>query len=808
MYSRFRLTLTLGLFLLVSMAGLWAQKAGSLQGMLSGTDGKQPLEFATVSVYSLADSSLVDGALSDADGKFAIALPYGRYYAVCQFVSFEPQVISNISITAQQPVVDLGVLRLTEDVVALSEVEVTAQRGQMELKLDKRVFNVAQDLSNAGRNAADILDNVPSVTVDVDGQISLRGSQQVRILIDGKPSGLVGLSDAEGLRRMQGDQIESIEVITNPSSRYDAEGEAGIINIILKKDKKKGVNGSFGLTAGYPDNYGASYSLNFRRDKLNFFSNFGLNYRKGPGRGSSLQEYFENGLLQSYFTSSREHYRSSLGANLQLGADWLIDDRQTLTGSVMYRGGQGNNKSNLWYRDFSGSGLLLATTSREDDEREDESNLEAALGYRHTYPQPDRVWTIDLKWIDDNDLERSDYLQYNLQEAGQLRQRSSNTENERNILFQTDYVHPLPADARLEGGLKATLRLVDNDFLVEEQAADGVYYPIASFDDQLKYQEDVYAAYIQGGKTLGKLSAQLGLRAEYSDISTTLVRSNTLNERQYLSLFPSAFFSYKQSDANQFQLNFSRRISRPWFRMLLPFTGLSDPRNNRIGNPDLNPEFTQAFEAGYLRFFERGSLLSTLYYRRTDGVIEHITIQTTDEATLQFPVNLALRNSYGFEFNLSYRLADWWNANSNFNFYRAIVTGSYEGQALNSDTYTWNGRINSKINLSKQLTLQPSFNYRAPRLTTQGKELAMYHADLALAYDILDGKGRLTLSGQDLFNTRKRRSIVNLDGFYSESEFQWRARQITLNFSYQINPGKGNGKSERRDGFEGGDGDF
>lgn len=778
---------------------------GVVQGSLRSASGGAPLEFATVSVYRQADSSLVDGALTDLEGAFRLELPFGQYYMVCQFLGFQSQTLPNLALNSRQPTLNLGEITLAEDAVALAEVEVKALRSQMELKLDKRVFNVAQDLTNAGRTAADILDNVPSVTVDVDGQVSLRGSQQVRILIDGKPSGLVGLSDAEGLRRLQGDQIESIEVITNPSSRYDAEGEAGIINIVLKKDKKQGVNGSFALTAGYPDNYGASYSLNFRRRKVNFFSNFGLNYRKGPGEGSGLQETYENGALASYFTTARTHSRGSLGGNMQLGADWFLTDRQTLTASGLYRLGRGQNESELIYRDFDALGQFLGSSRRSDDEQENENNIELALGYRKTYDTPDRQLTIDFKYIDDEDLEESDYLQTSLPEGDRLVQRSSNTENERNVLFQTDYVHPLPGDARLEGGMKANLRLVDNDFLVEEQGIDGAYSPLPSFDDQLQYEENVYAAYIQGGKTKGQFSGQLGLRAEYSDITTTLLRSDAVNNRQYLNLFPSLFLSYKRSEANQFQLNFSRRISRPWFRMLLPFTGLSDPRNNRIGNPNLNPEFTMAYEAGYLRYFERGSLLSTVYYRRTEGVIEHITRQLENNNVVFFPVNLALRNAYGFEFSLSYRATEWANINANANVYRALVEGEYEGRALSSDTYTWNGRVNVRLALTKQLTFQPAFNYRAPRITTQGRELAIYHLDAGLAYDILANRGKLTLSVQDVFNTRRRRNVVDLDTFYSESDFQWRARQITLVFNYLLNPGKG-GKPERKDAFEGGEG--
>jgi iron complex outermembrane receptor protein len=418
--------LMVGLVLLLSCFSLHAQpqpttspggsgapepKKARLQGQLINTETNAPLEFATVSLYALPDSALIDGSLTDIDGKFELSAEPGNYYLIAQFVGFENQVVPDITVERGQRKVDLGIIGVSESAVDLAEIEVTAERSQMTFKLDRRVFNVGKDLTNAGATAADILDNVPSITVDVEGNVSLRGSQNVRILINGKPSGLVGVGDIEALRRMQGDIIERIEVITNPSARYEAEGEAGIINIILKKDQKKGVNGSIGLNTGFPHNHGASYNLNYRQSNLNLFSNFGVSYRAAPGGGFTTQRFFDdNGDFELGRNIDRDSERGGWGANIQVGADWLIDDFSTLTGSMLYKAGKDDNNTIIQYRDFDEFNNTLGSSVRTDNEIEDEHNIEGVITYRREFEEKDRELVIDFRYILDDETERSDFF--------------------------------------------------------------------------------------------------------------------------------------------------------------------------------------------------------------------------------------------------------------------------------------------------------------------------------------------------------------------------------------------------------------
>ncbi|MEM6377557.1 MAG: outer membrane beta-barrel family protein [Bacteroidota bacterium] len=759
----------------------------TLEGTLFNGETGEPLPYATIVLHDSADSSMVGNALSEPDGRFNLKTTPGNFYLVCTYIGFEPQTVEGIELTANGDNKDLGAIKLLPSAVAIDEVMVSAERSKMELKLDRRVFNVGKDLANAGNNAADILNRVPSVTVDPEGNVSLRGSQSVRILVDGKPSGLISAGEAEALQRMQGDIIESIEVITNPSARYEAEGEAGIINIILKKNQKKGVNGSFGLTAGQPDNYGASYSLNYRRQNLNFFSNFGMDYRKTPGGGDATQQFFKDGALTEFFTSQEDQMRGGIGGYLQGGVDWNINEKNLLTGALLYRVGDDNNVGTVTYRDFNEGGDLINTVVRDIVEDQISHNLEAALDYKRTFDEKDRAWTFNFKYILSDDTEIADYNQTSDDRPSGLFQESSNTEDEENILFQTDYIHPLGENGKIEAGLRAALRTVNNNFFVNEEQPDGTFQTLTQFDDELKYTEDIYAAYLIGAREMGKLGLQAGLRLEYTDITAALLRSDQRNDQNFLNLFPSLALSYKLQEENQLQLSYSRRLSRPFFRRLLPFSNFNDPRNNNIGNPNLTPEFTDSYEAGFLRYFKKGSLLSSIYYRYTTGVIETLTLPNEDGTAIDFPVNLSDRNAYGLEFSFNYDVTEWWNVTSDLNFFRALVNGSFEGVDYSADIFSWTGGLITQFDPTDRLQFQVSFDYDAPQRTTQGRRLAVYSLDIAASLDVFSGRGTITLAGRDLFNTRIRRSVVDLPQYQAESAFQWRrTQQVVLSFNYRL----------------------
>lgn len=776
--------------LLVFPAWLSAQTDGAdtffLRGVLMDEQNK-PIPFGNIVLYQYPDSTLVNGVHTNESGRFDLPAKPGTYYLKLSMISYHDRIIPDIRVINQD--LSLGNLKLKADTKLLEEVVIKGEKSQMELQLDKRVFNVGTDLSNIGGSAAEILDNVPSVAVDVEGNVSLRGSQNVRILIDGRPSGLTGISSPDALRQLQGNLIDRIEVITNPSSRYDAEGEVGIINIILKKQRTAGLTGSFTATVGHPANYGTSFDINYRKNKVNWFSSYGINHRSRPGVGSSYQAFNRPDTVFSYAETS-ERNRGGLSHNFRVGMDYYLNDSNILTGSLLYRRSDGRNTSQFHYQDFGRQGELIRSTWRNEQEKEPENNLEAALSYRKEFQQKGRSLTADFKWIESDEDEFSSFREGESAGIISVRQRSRNTEDERNLLFQADYVHPFGENGKWEAGAKSTARVLHNDFLVEQQEEDKDWSVLAGLNNNLIYRENIHAAYLMAGSQFKKVSLQAGLRGELSDITTELPETGQVNHRRYFNLFPSAHLSYELSKLKSVQLSYSYRLSRPGFRDLLPFSGYSNARSLMTGNPNLNPEYTHSMESGYLLNWESGSLLSSAYYRYRTGVIQEITLVDSVGFSRIFPVNLATENAYGLEFNLSSALQSWWNLNASFNFYRAMTRGYHQDRLLESDTYTWTSRVTSKMTLLKQWNLQTGFNYRGPRQIPQGRERAMYAIDLGMSKDVLKEKGTLTLSVRDLLNTRKRRAIIEEEGYYSSSTFQWSARQLLLTFSYRLNRSK------------------
>lgn len=776
---------------------LWAQprEGGVLVKGNVVDNSNELIPYASVALFKANDSSLVEGVVTDELGNFEIRTRPGNYYLQINFLSYQ-EYKQSITVTPGKGVVDLGKIALVTDAKTLDEFVIEGEQQVMELKLDKRVYNVDKDLSNVGSNASEVLDNVPSVTVDVEGNVSLRGSGNVRILIDGKQSGLVRNGDPNSLRNLQGNLIEKIEVITNPSARYDAEGEVGIINIVLKKNKKSGVNGTFNLSTGWPHNHNFSFDINYRHKKVNLFASAGVGYRYTPGYGLTYREVQVKDST-FIFESDRDHNRGGVNTNYRLGADFLLNDKNTITLSGMYRYSIGNNNAKVVYTDLNEVGDVLQLSQRLDDEIEETTNIETTLQYRKTFEKKGQELIMVATYNESDDTENSDYIEENLTyDFEPLIQRSSNTEDERNIILQTDYIHPLGKEGKFETGVKASMREIENDFGVDN-LVDNDWIPFSTFNNQLIYNENIYAAYAMAGNKSGKFSYQLGVRSEYSDIKTQLLETNEINPRSYNNFFPSAHFTYDLASKNAVQWSYSRRINRPRFRHLLPFYGFSDSRSFFSGNPDLNPEYINSLEVGHMKNWETGSLLSNVYYRYKTDVIERITSVDSTGLVRTLPVNLAVENAYGIEFTFSKSIKNWWRWNGNFNFFRAIRSGDYLGQQYSADTYSWTSRVTSKMKIKPgNFDFQASINYRGPAITTQGRSKAMYNIDLGVSKDIMHDNATISFTGKDIFNTRVRRSISEGDDFYSESEFQWRSRQFMLNFSYRLNrkksrPGRG-----------------
>lgn len=767
----------------------------TLTGKVLDGESKEPLEFATIVIKSL-DNKIITGGITGPKGDFDIEISKGFYNISIEYISFKTKEFKNYEITGNT---DLGVIYLEIDAQALDEVEIIAEKSSVEIRLDKKIYNVGKDMTVKGGTASDVLDNVPSVSVDVEGNVSLRGSENVRILINGKPSGLVGLSGTDALRQLPADAIEKVEVITSPSARYDAEGTAGILNIILRKGKAQGFNGSISLNAGNPDNFGASTNVNYRTNKINYFANVGYSYRNSPGNSFSNVTYFDEfGNTLNYRNEEIDYDRENKGLNTRFGMEYFISDKSTLTASVLYRKSDGDDLATNNINEFGATKNLLITSVREESGNEEDKTLEYNLNYTKDFSKSGHKLTFDLQYgisNEDNFNVISDKDTFPTLITNDPERNSTNEENT-DFQLKGDYTLPIGETAQFELGFNIEQDKLNSDYLVEEYE-NGQFYNNTNFSNNLEFNQNIYAVYSQFGKKINKFSYLLGLRSETTDRKISLIQTNEEYNKKFTELFPTVNLGLEINDDESVTLGYSRRLRRPRHWFLNPFESRTSETYVRKGNVNLDPTYTNSFDLGYLKRWEKLTFNSSLYYQHSINNIEYIQ---TDElrdvngtellVILRSPINLSSEDRYGFEFTSNYNPLKWWKLTNSFNFFQSVTDGEYNNINYDSKDVSWFTRFESRITLPGAIDWQTKGMYMAPSESAQSKREGMLSVDLAFSKDILKEKGTLSLSVSDLFNTRKRKSETFSPTTYTIGEFRFRQRQIMLNFTYRLNQKK------------------
>lgn len=769
---------------------------------------QQKLEYATITLLNSSNQKVISGAITNNIGEFSLEVIAGIYDIKVEFISFNPLIIKEKKLFESQ---NIGSFELSENDTQLKEVQVVGKTASVEIKLDKKIYNVGQDITAKGGNATDVLINVPSVSVDADGNVSLRGNDSVRILIDGKPSNAVNIASA--LQAIPADALDKIEVITNPSSRYDAEGSAGILNIILKKGKTDGINGTILLTTGIPKNNVISANLNFKTKIFNFYSTIGFADSEFQGNTINNTDYLNSDKsIKNTINETNTRTRARKGLNFNYGIDLNLTKNLVWTNALNYNSNDGLSPENNLLNNFTPSGNFVR--NRYNDQFSEETDIGYTTGFVNKFKKEGHQLTASATFsqgLDKNFSMISDFVigqEYNTKKTS-----SFNIQNQGRNLFQIDYVLPFGKNNQLEMGYKTDFNKLLNNYNVSNQDAFGNFISDPNFTNIFEYKEKINAVYTQFGTKVKKFSFLFGLRFENSNIDINLLSTNNFRNKNYNNLFPSAFLTYALSENTNLSLNYSKRITRPRNRFINPFAGYTSNINIFQGNPDINPSYTNALDFGLLTKIKKITLTSSLYYnystdifqftRRPNGnfVTSVVNGQTINTPILvSSPVNLSNENRFGFEFTINYSPYKWWKLNSNFNFFQSKIKGDFSYvdasnnqlvvQNFDVNSASWFSKLNSKITLPYKIDWQTVAVYTASQITSQGKSLPTLVFNLAFSKDILKDKATLTLNVSDLLNTSKMIRQFNLENVNSYSEMQRRQRQINFSFTYRFNKKK------------------
>ena len=777
-------------FIFLSSNLLLGQKEGLLKGKVLDSSSNLPLEYATITIFAQKDSALISGEITNEKGEFSFPLPYGDYYGEINFLAFKNFSIAPFSIHSKKRKMNLGEVKLSINSEALKEVEVLSTKGEVQMTLDKRIFNVGKDITSAGGNASELLGNVPGVTVE-NGKISLRGNEGVQILVDGKPSILVGGEDGKGLTRIPGNLIDKVEVITNPSAKYQAKGTAGIINIILKKEKKFGVNGSAEASIGYPDIYGGSLNLNVRKDKFNLFTNLGWDFQKNNGSGKIYQELKKNPL--EIMELDRKHILGGGWGNARLGLDYFINKNNTFTASVNYQTGEDNDEIDITYFDYVGNlNNPTSIATRRDDTKKTGDYFEYALTWDHQFEKKGHELIADIRYQDNLGFDESillgkffdtDFVP--LANVNDVQQRSGNREGETRWDTNLDYTYPLSKTGLLELGYQGSFRKIINDFEVEE-FDDMVWKPLAEFSNDFEYDENVLGIYGTYKNKYKKMSYKFGGRMEHTDVVTRLLETNKENPRNYTNFFPSAQLSFQLKKNNTIKLSYSRRVRRPRFTELNPFFTFSDPRNQFVGNPDLDPEFSDSYELEHIKYWEKASFSSAIFYRHRTDVIKRILVPLSGDSTLLQNQNLKGQDDIGLDLTFSYQPIPWWKLNANAIMFHVDADASNIDAAFQNSDFTWQGKLSSQFTILKKTNVQIRFNYRAPQARAQGEAREIAYVNIGVSRKLGKKGGKLSFNISDLFSSQKTGGITDTPDIFRNTEFRWRYRTMRLSYNYRF----------------------
>lgn len=780
------------------------QQGMMMNGKISGTvidaQTKQIIEYCNIILFNLRDSSMVNGTISGKGGKFVIEnVKPGIYSLRASYIGYDSRTIDSILVTPRNPEADLGTIALDEKTIELTNVVVTGEKEVIINNLDKKVINVEKDLTNVGGTAVDVVQNIPSVSVDADGNVSYRGNQNIRILIDGKPSELLGLGSGDILSNIPASQIESVELVTNPSARYDPEGTGGILNIVLKKRTNGGLNGNISLTGGTGDKFNGSLNFNYKLPDLNFFASIDSRIHNADNNGNSFRTNNINNSL-SFLDQLNDGTFNHFGHNFTAGFDITPDNYNTYTFSLRYRKFGFDTESLVKTKNLNSLNEVTRYFERSSNADRRMNAWQYTLSYKRTFDTKGAELTGDVILGDFKFNRDENFLQRNfnndLTPNGEtLTQKGLSNNKNLQWTIQSNYINPIEGFGRIETGFKITLKNFNskNDYLNFDNNSNIWLNDITRKTD-FDYKENVYAVYGIYSNKIGDFQYQLGLRAEQAEVTGTENLTSSSFNNDYFSIYPTVHLVQSLPAQQELQFSYSRRVERPSNRRLNPYVDRSDSLNIYYGNPELKPEFINSFELGYSKLFGKTAFTSSIFYRNTNDAITNYTVVNDNGITETTWRNLAKSLSYGLELTFSSPIVDWFRTNASFTYFK----NEFEGLSILNSDYSWMAKMNNTFMLSKDFNFQINLNYNAPTIMGQSKMKEQFATDFAMKKDFLDGQLSLTFRLSDVFNTRKWDSETVGQNFITTSYRKMESRVAYLGISYRLSPGNNKRERERR----------
>jgi outer membrane receptor protein involved in Fe transport len=765
---------------------------GSISGTIIDGATNEPLPKATIALRSAHDSTLVTGALTERDGTFTIGgLRPGRYYARVSYVGMTTHIVDSITIAPGTMQVSLGRIAVTADASANDEVVVSARRDFMTTAIDRTIYKTSDLLVSSGGTAADLLRNIPSIEVDIDGNVSLRGNQNVAIQINGRPVMMSRDALVSFFRSLPASSIERIEVIPNPSAKYDPDGMSGIINIVLKQNEDRGMSGGINGGIGLPGSANIGGNISYGSGPWNLFANYGFNYGKHQFWGSRYQE---NRLIEPRTALRQADTGDNIyrGHSLNASVDYAFDEQNSLslTAFANTRGGALDAINHITYLDAARA--ATGAYDRTTDGNKTGYGMDYRLAYKWVEKPASHELSVETRYSADRDDDDSQFREQDFDIAGgpltASPARTRTTTNERNGEYsaQADYVRPLWENAKLEAGYKGSKRTIDNSFFAEMfDDSSGEFKPDVSQNNTYTFDEQIHAGYVTFGQEFGAFGVQAGLRAEQALTTFSLATTNQAFDNDYFSLFPSAFVTYTPAEGTQLKASYSKRINRPDVWALNPFSPFNDRNYRRIGNPYLKPEYTHAYEFNFMQYLPWGTITVNPYFRRTVDAIQRFErFDSSGIATLTFE-NFGTVDSYGADLIASGRISDWFQGFASVSLYQWQTDATNLGaEGFTNDAFGWFARLNATFSIGWGIDIQGSTMYRAPIKIDGGTMDAWSMSDIAIQKKLFEDKAKIGIRVSDPFNQGGFSINRGTERYYEETDRKWTSRTAMLTFSY------------------------